>query len=64
MFSIFYSIFISMGRKSLNKTHEQILEENRVRSAKYYLLHKEEINKKIMDRYNKRKKASLVKGKI
>ncbi len=44
-----------MGRKSLHKTYEQILEENRIRSKKYYKLHKEKIKKKIMERYNKLK---------
>lgn len=53
-----------MGRKSLNKTHEQILEENRIRAAQYYSIHKDKINKKSMDRYNKRKKISLTKGAI
>jgi len=54
-FSIFYLLFISMGRKSLNKSYEQILEENRIRSKKYYELHKEEIKKKAMKRYNRLK---------
>ena len=45
-----------MGRKSLNKSYSQLLEENRLRSKKYYELYKEEIKKKAMDRYNKLKK--------
>ncbi len=44
-----------MGRKSLNKTYEQILEEKRIYSMKYYTLHRDEINKKVMSRYNKLK---------
>lgn len=44
-----------MGRKSLNKSYEQLLEENRIRSKKYYELHKEEIKKKAMERYNRLK---------
>lgn len=51
-----------MGRKSLNKTYEQILEENRVRSKKYYQLHREDINKKAMFRYNALKSSSEKKG--
>lgn len=47
-----------MGRKSLNKTYEQILAENRIRSKQYYELYKKEINEKAMVRYNKRKKES------
>ena len=44
-----------MGRKKLNKTYQQILEENRIRSKKYYELHKEKIKKKMMNRYDKLK---------
>jgi len=57
-FSIFYLLFISMGRKSLNKSYEQVLEENRIRSKEYYKLHKEEIKKKAMDRYNRLKNSN------
>lgn len=46
-----------MGRKSLNKTYEQLLAENRVRAKNYYKLHQEEIKKKAMDRYNKLKRG-------
>lgn len=45
-----------MGRKSLNKTYEQILRENRERSKQYYELHKERLNRQSMDRYNRLKK--------
>lgn len=51
-----------MGRKSKNKTYEQILEENRIRSKKYYELYKDDLNKKSMDRYNKKKNDSLNKN--
>ena len=44
-----------MGRKALNKTYEQVLEENRIRSAKYYEKNKDLCKKKAMDRYNKLK---------
>lgn len=47
-----------MGRKSFNKTYEQILEENRIRSKKYYEKNKEKINKKAMERYNRLKELS------
>lgn len=47
-----------MGRKSLNKSYKQILEENRIRSKEYYQRHKEEIKKKVMDRYNKLKNSN------
>ena len=46
-----------MGRKSLNKTYEQILAEGRIRSAKYYKKHREEHKKRVMDRYNKLKQS-------
>ena len=51
-----------MGRKSKNKTYEQILQENRVRSKKYYELYKNELNRKSMVRYNKLKNDSLLKN--
>jgi hypothetical protein len=57
-FSMFYSLFIYMGRKSLNKTYEQILAENRVRSRAYYKLHRDDVNKKSMERYNNLKQKS------
>ncbi len=40
-----------MGRKSHNKTYEQVLEKSRVRANKYYQLHKEEIKKKKLQKY-------------
>ena len=44
-----------MGRKSYNKTYEQILEENRLRAREYYSKNKDEINKKKMEKYYKLK---------
>jgi hypothetical protein len=44
-----------MGRKSLNKTYDQILKENRIRAKKYYEEHKDECKRKAMERYNKLK---------
>ena len=55
VFSIWYLLFINMGRKSLNKTYETILEENRIRAKQYYINNKEECKKKAMIRYNKLK---------
>lgn len=48
-----------MGRKSLNKTYEQILAEGRIRSAKYYEKNKEEHKRKVMARYNKKKYETI-----
>ena len=48
-----------MGRKSLNKTYEQVLAENRLRANKYYQDNREEAKKKAMERYNKRKHEKL-----
>ena len=48
-----------MGRKSLNKTYEQILAEGRIRANKYYQEHREEAKKKAMERYNKKKYATM-----
>ena len=50
-----------MGRKSLNKTYEQILEEGRLRANKYYNINKEICRKKALDRYYKIKTKSLNK---
>ena len=44
-----------MGRKKLNKTKEQIREQNRIRSKRYYDNHKAEICEKRMKRYDKKK---------
>ena len=44
-----------MGRKPLNKSYEEILEESRQRSKEYYEENKDEVKKKRMDRYNQLK---------
>ena len=44
-----------MGRKPLNKSYEEVLEESRERANEYYELNKEEIKKKRMERYNQLK---------
>ena len=44
-----------MGRKPLNKSYDDILEESRQRSKEYYEENKEEIKKKRMERYNQLK---------
>ena len=40
-----------MGRKSMNRTYEELLEIKRIRANKYYSLHKEDVKKKARDRY-------------
>jgi hypothetical protein len=42
-----------MGRKSHNKTYEQILNEKRIRAIEYYRLNSNIIKKKARDRYNR-----------
>jgi hypothetical protein len=54
-FLFFGEIYIPMGRKPLNKSYEEILEESRERANEYYELNKEEIKKKRMERYNQLK---------
>jgi hypothetical protein len=44
-----------MGRKPLNKSYAEVLEESRERANEYYELNKEEIKKKRMERYNQLK---------
>jgi hypothetical protein len=46
-----------MGRKSHNKTYDQILEENKLRAREYYFKNKDEINKKKMEKYYKLKRG-------
>ena len=48
-----------MGRKSLNKSYKQILEEGRLRAKKYYDLNKEKVKRKAMDRYYKLKNDNI-----
>ena len=51
VFCLLFTIYLYMGRKSYNKTYEQILEENRLRAREYYSKNKDEINKKKMEKY-------------
>lgn len=44
-----------MGRKSLNKTYQQVLEEKRIRSRQYYSINKDRIKREAVERYNKLK---------
>jgi hypothetical protein len=45
-----------MGRKKLNRTNEELLEQQRNRAKRYYQQHKQLLNEKSMRRYwqNKR----------
>ena len=52
-----------MGRKSFNRTYEEMLEERRIAANEYYRLHKNEVNKKRRLKYQKLKHDSLVKNK-
>lgn len=40
-----------MGRYKLNRTVEEKREQARIRAKRYYSRHKEELNKKAMQRY-------------
>ena len=51
-----------MGRKSLNRTYEEMLDHKRIKANEYYKLHREEINKKRTEKYNKLKNDSLNKN--
>jgi hypothetical protein len=44
-----------MGRKKLNKSLEEIREQNRIRAKRFYDRHKEEVKKNRMRRYWKEK---------
>jgi len=59
MFFFFPSILICMGRKSLNRTYDEMLESKRRTSNEYYKIHKDEILKKRNDKYQKLKNDSL-----
>lgn len=52
-----------MGRKSHNKTYEQILEEKRVRALKYYYSNRDEINSKRRSLYEELKKEAIKNNK-
>lgn len=47
-----------MGRKSHNKTYEQVLEESRARANAYYQLNKEKVKRKKLQRYYELKNKS------
>jgi hypothetical protein len=47
-----------MGRKSHNKTYEQVLEEKRTRAMEYYRKNRERVNAKRRIQYEKLKKTS------
>jgi hypothetical protein len=47
-----------MGRKSHNKTYEQILEEKRIRAIEYYRKNRDAVNKKRRTAYEKLKKEA------
>ena len=51
-----------MGRKSLNRTYEEMLDYKRIKANKYYAIHRDEINKKRIEKYNKLKNDSLNKN--
>lgn len=47
-----------MGRKSHNKTYDQLLAEKRVRAIEYYRKNRDAVNKKRRDKYEKLKKEA------
>ena len=47
-----------MGRKSLHRTYEEILEIKRINALKYYNIHKDKINFKKRKEYTQLKQAS------
>lgn len=47
-----------MGRKSHNKTYEQILEEKRTRALEYYYKNRDDVNAKRRATYEKLKKEA------
>lgn len=54
---LFYDeIYIIMGRKKLNRTKDELLEQQRNRAKRYYQRHKQRLNEKSMQKYweNKR----------
>ena len=59
MFFFFTSIFIDMGRKSLNRTYEEMLEIKRRTSNEYYKLHRNRIVEKRRTDYQKLKNDSI-----
>ena len=51
-----------MGRKSLNRTYEQLLEHRRLLANKYYAINRDSVNQKRRAIYNKLKNDSLLKN--
>ena len=47
-----------MGRKSHNKTYDQLLKEKRIRAIEYYRKNRDAVNKKRRAMYEKLKKES------
>ena len=47
-----------MGRKSHNKTYEEILEEKRIRALEYYYKNRDSVNSKRRSAYEKLKKEA------
>ena len=45
-----------MGRKSHNLSYQQMLEKSKKRALEYYYDHKDEVNKKRRDKYEKLKR--------
>jgi hypothetical protein len=52
-----------MGRKSYNRTYEEMLKLARVRALKYYNLNRDAINKKKQQDYQKLKNDSIKQNK-
>lgn len=51
-----------MGRKKLNRTREELLEQQRGRAKRYYESHREALNEKRMRRYWNEKSANKNDG--
>ena len=51
-----------MGRKLKYKTYEELIESKRIRTNKYNKLHRDEINKKSRERYNRLKQIASEKN--
>jgi hypothetical protein len=49
-----------MGRKHLNKTREELLIQQRIRSKRYYERHKLKLIEKVMKRYWEKKEEELI----
>lgn len=49
-----------MGRKKLNKSKDELLEQQRIRARRYYNKHKSKLNKESLDRYYNNKAKTVV----